>query len=358
MIPDVELKQIVKSFGPVSVVNGVSFTVEPGQFFSLLGPSGCGKSTLLRIISGFEQPDGGEIRIAGEDMSNTPPYRRPTGLVFQRWALFPHLSVFENIAFGMRIRRESSSLITKRVTELLELVGLANLGDRKPSQLSGGQQQRVAIARALAIRPKVLLLDEPLSSLDLKLRLQMQIELKKLQQEVGTTFIFVTHDQNEAMTMSDVIAVVNKGRIEQLGAPQDIYDHPATRFVAGFIGDSNLIEAKVEGRESDYVAVTTDGVKVLARCDQSLATVGNTVHVSLRYERIKLGYDVKTANRFSAVVRDVIFSGSAVRYNVQVAASKLELTVEVAHDGVTPLFPKGAEVTIGWDPEAAVVLFE
>jgi ABC-type Fe3+/spermidine/putrescine transport system ATPase subunit len=186
----------------------------------------------------------------------------------------------------------------------------------------------------------------------------MQMELKKLQEELGTTFIFVTHDQHEAMTMSDVIAVVNKGKIEQLGTPQEIYDHPATRFVAGFIGDTNLIEAKVEGRESDYVVLSMNGVRVLAKCDQSIASKGNTVHLSLRYERIKLGNEANTANRFSAVVRDVIFSGSAVRYIVQVAASNLELTAEVPHDGVTPLYNRGTDVTIGWDPEAAVVLSE
>jgi ABC-type Fe3+/spermidine/putrescine transport system ATPase subunit len=345
----VEVDRLHKSFGLVRAVDGVSFAVHPGQFFSLLGPSGCGKSTLLRLISGFEQADSGRISIAGVDMTRTPPNRRPTAMVFQRWALFPHLSAAGNVEFGLRVRHQGRAAVRRRVGELLDLVGLAGMGDRRPAQLSGGQQQRVALARALAIEPRVLLLDEPLSSLDLKLRLQMQLELKRLQREVGTTFIYVTHDQSEAMTMSDTIAVIDDGRIAQLGAPQDIYDRPADTFVASFIGDTNLFDVEAAG----------DGnLRAGSLTFPAPATVpdGDARAVSLRYERVRVGRELTTPIRFPGSVREVIFSGSARRYLVALEGEGLELFATSPHDGVTPAIGVGDRVAVGWEPDAAVVV--
>ncbi len=254
MTPDVEFRNVSKLFGDQKAVDDISFKVPAGSFFSLLGPSGCGKSTTLRMTSGFEYPDRGGIFIAGDDMTGVAPYRRPTNMVFQRWALFPHMTVFDNVAFGLTVERLPRDVIRTRVGQALELVGLTQFAERKPRQLSGGQMQRVALARALIKQPKVLLLDEPLGALDLKLRMQMQLELKRIQREVGTTFIYVTHDQGEALTMSDRIAVMNNGRIEQLASPQEIYDQPATRFVASFIGNANLLPVEIDEMPIRYRA--------------------------------------------------------------------------------------------------------
>jgi spermidine/putrescine transport system ATP-binding protein len=247
MPSDIEFNNVSKVFGAYLAVDDISFSVPKGSFFSLLGPSGCGKTTTLRMTSGFEWPDAGQIRIAGADMHNVAAYSRPTNMVFQRWALFPHMTVAQNVAFGLEVDGRPRDEIRRRVGEALELVDLLAFAERKPRQLSGGQMQRVALARALVKRPKVLLLDEPLGALDLKLRIQMQLELKRIQREVGTTFMYVTHDQGEAMTMSDQIAVMNKGKIDQLDTPQAIYDRPATRFVASFIGNTNLVPVDVSG---------------------------------------------------------------------------------------------------------------
>src|SRR5512145_1230470 len=242
---DVELQNITKRFGDFIAVDDVSLDIKDGEFFSLLGPSGCGKTTCLRMIAGFELPSEGEIKIRGKSMGDTPPYKRPVNTVFQNYALFPHMTVFENVAFGLEMQKVSRAEIKTRVKEALEMVRLPQLADRKPRQLSGGQQQRIALARALVNRPQVLLLDEPLSALDLKLRKAMQLELKELQHQVGITFIFVTHDQEEAITMSDRIAVMNEGVVQQVGAPREIYESPRNRFVADFIGETNFIEGEV-----------------------------------------------------------------------------------------------------------------
>ncbi|WP_342819036.1 ABC transporter ATP-binding protein, partial [Candidatus Hadarchaeum sp.] len=241
---DVEVKNVTKKFGEVIAVDNISFTVEKGQFFSLLGPSGCGKTTTLRMICGFETPTEGEIFIDGKPMTNVPPYKRPTNLVFQNLALFPHMNVYDNIAFGLRIKKVPEPEIQKRVKEMLELVRLPGYEKRKISQLSGGEKQRIAIVRALVNRPAVLLLDEPLGPLDLKLREEMVVELKRIKREVGTTFIYVTHDQGEALTMSDKIAVMNKGKIVQMGTPLEIYERPNSKFVADFIGGTNFFEGR------------------------------------------------------------------------------------------------------------------
>ena len=240
--PDVRLIDLVKRYGEVRAVDGVSLTIEHGEFFTLLGPSGSGKTTTLRLIAGFELPDGGRVELGGEPVEHLPPYARDVNTVFQDYALFPHMTVAENVAYGLRVRKVAKQERRRRAEEALELVRLAGTGARKPAQLSGGQRQRVALARAIVNRPRVLLLDEPLGALDLKLRQEMQLELKRIQQEVGITFVYVTHDQEEALTMSDRLAVFNAGRIEQVGAPADVYERPASEFIASFVGVSNLLE--------------------------------------------------------------------------------------------------------------------
>ena len=255
--PDVELVGVTKRFGATAAVDSIDLEVHPGEFLSLLGPSGCGKTTTLRLIAGFERPDEGEVRIGGRDVSRVPPYRRDVNTVFQSYALFPHLTVLDNVAYGLKQRGLGRSDRRVRATEMLELVRLTGFGERKPRQLSGGQQQRVALARALVMHPRVLLLDEPLGALDLKVRKELQIELKRIQEEIGITFVYVTHDQDEALAMSDRVVVMNAGRIEQIGAPRDIYDRPATEWIASFIGDTNFLHAG--GRE---VAIRPERLQV------------------------------------------------------------------------------------------------
>jgi spermidine/putrescine transport system ATP-binding protein len=251
---DVRLVDVTKKFGEHVAVDRINLEVEDGEFFSLLGPSGCGKTTTLRMIGGFEQPTSGLIELKGQDVTWLPPFKRDVNTVFQNYALFPHLTIFENVAFGLRRKAVKGNEVKRRVTEMLKLVELPGFESRRPNQISGGQAQRVALARALINRPAVLLLDEPLGALDLKLRKQMQVELKRIQQEVGITFIYVTHDQEEAMTMSDRIAVMNRGHYEQLGDPEVLYERPMTRFVAGFLGVSNLLPATVIGRDGTYAS--------------------------------------------------------------------------------------------------------
>ncbi|MCA9937743.1 MAG: ABC transporter ATP-binding protein [Anaerolineales bacterium] len=283
----VELQNVSKQFGDVLAVDHVSLQIADGTFFSLLGPSGCGKTTTLRMIAGFEQPTQGEILIQGQAVAGIPAYRRPVNTVFQNYALFPHMTVAANIAFGLEMSRTPRAEITRRVGEALELVRLPNLGDRKPTQLSGGQQQRVALARALVNRPKVLLLDEPLGALDLKLRKAMQLELKHIQEEVGITFIYVTHDQEEALTMSDAIAVMSDGVVRQVGAPRDIYERPANRFVADFIGETNFLEGEiVAGGEKAVVRV--GGALVRGVAEGRTTRRDQPVTVAIRPEKINL----------------------------------------------------------------------
>ncbi len=285
---DVRLVDVTKAFGPEAIaVDHISLDVHDGEFFSLLGPSGCGKTTTLRMIGGFEEPTSGLIELQGQDVTWLPPYKRNVNTVFQNYALFPHLTIYENVAFGLRRRKVSADEVKRRVPEMLELVELRGFDKRKPGQISGGQAQRVALARALINRPAVLLLDEPLGALDLKLRKQMQIELKRIQQDVGITFIYVTHDQEEAMTMSDRVAVMNRGRYEQLGAPQDLYERPTTRFVAGFLGASNLLRGRVEGVDGQRSMVRLDGSTVI-RLPTSQVAGRTSVDVGVRPEKIRM----------------------------------------------------------------------
>jgi spermidine/putrescine transport system ATP-binding protein len=308
----VELVGVTKRYGTVVAVDHVDLDIQPGEFLSLLGPSGCGKTTTLRMIAGFEQPDEGYVRISGEFVQGTPPYKRDVNTVFQQYALFPHMSVFDNVAFGPRSKRKKESDLRPKVHEMLEVVRLGEYTDRRPSQLSGGQQQRVALARALVNLPSALLLDEPLGALDLKLRQAMQLELKRIQREVGITFVFVTHDQDEALTMSDRIAVMNGGVVEQIGTPEDIYGRPATVFVAGFIGSANLLPGTVLASDGDGVEVKLpSGLTLDCESTEPLGA-GAEVTVMLRPERVRLIGD-GAEDGIPATVTDLIFQGATQR---------------------------------------------
>src|SRR3954454_13501835 len=299
----IELVGIAKRFhsrrGAVTAVERVDLTIVEGEFFSLLGPSGCGKTTTLRMIGGFEEPSEGQILFYGRDVFGVPPNHRDVNMVFQSYALFPHMSVFDNVAFGLRRKGVDGAQVHQRVNEMLDLVQLEGKSERRPRELSGGQQQRVALARALVNRPRALLLDEPLAALDLKLRQAMQIELKRIQREVGITFIFVTHDQNEALTMSDRLVVMNAGRIEQLGAPRDVYEHPRTRFVAGFIGTSNLITGTVERMDGGTAIIATPADEELSAPDAAAvgAVVRQPLDMTLRPEKILVTRERPDAGR-------------------------------------------------------------
>jgi spermidine/putrescine transport system ATP-binding protein len=344
---DVRLEGVTKRFDEVVAVDDLSLAIEQGTFFALLGPSGCGKTTTLRMIGGFDEPTSGRVELGGADVTGLPPYRRDVNTVFQSYALFPHLSIHENVAFGLRRKRVGRDEIGRRVAEMLELVGLAGLGRRKPRQLSGGQQQRVALARALVNQPRVLLLDEPLGALDLKLRKQMQLELKRIQNEVGITFVHVTHDQEEAMTMADAIAVMNGGRIEQLGAPRELYERPRTAFVAGFVGVSNLLHGVVSGAAT----VRLDGAGEVT-VSAALPEAGARVAVGVRPEKLSLG---SGANTIAGTVAESAYVGVATQYVVDTPAGALVAYVQNANGAADPLAP-GSAVTLGFEPESAFVL--
>jgi spermidine/putrescine transport system ATP-binding protein len=346
-VPEVRLDRLAKRYGDVVAVDGVSLEILPGEFFSLLGPSGCGKTTTLRMIGGFELPTGGTVHLRDRDVTREPPDKRAVNMVFQHYALFPHLSVGDNIGFGPKRQGLPRDEIRRRVAEGLALVHLEGYEKRKPSQLSGGQQQRVALARALANRPHVLLLDEPLGALDLKLRRQLQVELKRIQAEVGITFIYVTHDQEEALTMSDRIAVMNAGRVEQLGTPEDLYERPATRFVADFMGTTNLLHGTVEGgslrlETGELVALPSGG-----------RAPGSVVDVSIRPESMRLDGAPATGTGLAGCVEQAAYLGTTRSYLVRTQGG-LGLTVLVARDG--PRLPVGSEVVVSWNPDAALVL--
>ena len=373
---DVRLDGVTKTFGDVVAVDDVSIDVEQGEFLTLLGPSGCGKTTTLRCVAGLETPTAGDIYIGDERVNDIPPFERDTGMVFQSYALFPHMTVGENIAFGLQmrgfgepdagesrgletslkrlVRRKQSAEIDERVDDMLELVELPGMQDRKPSELSGGQQQRVALARALIIEPTVLLLDEPLGALDLQLRKNMQIELKNLQQELGTTFIYVTHDQEEALTMSDQIVVMNNGRIEQIGGSNEIYEEPETEFVADFIGETNLFYGSYVERDGEAV-VESDGLsyRVLSNPDAS-----GEVAFAVRPEKVEVGADAEGLdNAFDATVVDDIYKGNVGKFVIQLENGQ-QLTVDIQITDQAEYLNTGQDVTVGWSAENAVVLPE
>ena len=345
--PDVRLDRVVKHFDGVVAVDGISLEIPSGSFFALLGPSGCGKTTTLRMIGGFEEPDEGAIYLGDEDVVGLPPYRRDVNTVFQSYALFPHLSIFENVAFGLRRKGVDKQQVKGRVEEMLRLVGLGGVGRRRPRQLSGGQQQRVALARALVNRPQVLLLDEPLGALDLKLRKQMQLELKAIQHDLGLTFVHVTHDQEEAMTMADAIAVMNAGRIEQLGPPQELYERPATSFVAGFLGVSNLLAGTVEGPG----AIRLDGGGLVRT-----APNGRTGRVAagVRPEKITIGAG-GGANELTGTVAETAYIGVATHVVVRTPAGTVQVFAQNVDGGGRVPIP-GSDVTLTWSPEATFVV--
>jgi spermidine/putrescine transport system ATP-binding protein len=353
----VELKEVSKHFGPVVAVDGISLSVRDGEFFSLLGPSGCGKTTTLRLIAGFELLTAGEVYIGGRLQGETPPYRRPVNTVFQNYALFPHMSVFGNVAFGLEMQKVRKEDIRQRVLEALEMVRLPGMENRKPGQLSGGQQQRVALARALVNRPKVLLLDEPLGALDLKLRKAMQLELKALQHRVGITFVYVTHDQEEALTMSDRIAVMNHGRVLQVGTPGKIYERPADRFVADFIGETNFLEGQVRGRRVGEAAVVVEGVLTLHVPVERGVGMGEEVTVAIRPEKISLHTEPPDPRAVPGIVQEVIYTGTDTRYLVQLT-EKTTVTVRQQNVGIgaTACFPVDTQVYLHWQPESARLL--
>lgn len=347
-VPDIEFRGVAKRYGAVTAVSGIDLAVPPSAFVALLGPSGCGKTTCLRMIGGFEQPSEGQVFIRGQDMAGTPPYRRPVNMVFQQYALFPHLDVEANVSYGLRQARPrlSSRDIGRRAGEALEMVRLAGYGGRKIHELSGGQQQRVAMARALVNKPAVLLLDEPLAALDKKLRTDMQIELQNLQREIGITFVLVTHDQEEALSMSDFVCVMNGGRIVQLGQPSEIYDEPADLFVADFVGKTNLLSGTVAGHTGDLVDVAlADGTVVAARKRTALLQ-GETVSVSLRPESLSLG--APESGPLKGIVRNRIFLGSTAEYAIEVQGIGTLLAKADHLIGQGNLFKPGEPVAIGY----------
>ncbi len=354
---DLELRGVTKRFGDFVAVDDLTLTVPEGSFFALLGASGCGKTTTLRMVAGLERPTAGTILLGDDDITELKPYRRPVNTVFQSYALFPHLTIFENVAFGLR--RTKSKELKSKVGEMLELVELQDYGQRRPGQLSGGQQQRVALARALINRPRVLLLDEPLGALDLKLRRAMQIELKRIQTEVGITFIHVTHDQEEAMTMADTIAVMNAGVIEQQGDPGELYGHPRTTFVANFLGQSNLIPGVIRSRNGDEFVTEVHGITVLASQVSSSHLEGN-VWVGVRPEKVTLqspGEGVRDGqNRLpGGVVTDVSYVGVSTQYGVRLPFGQ-ELMVFEQNTGERPPFRSGDTVDLTWLPAHTFLL--
>jgi spermidine/putrescine transport system ATP-binding protein len=351
------LENLTKSFGAFTAVDDLDLDVPRGSFFALLGPSGCGKTTTLRMVAGLETPTSGGITLAGQDITYAKPYKRPVNTVFQNYALFPHLDIYENVAFGLKRRKAGN--VDAQVKEMLSLVELDSQTRKRPAQLSGGQQQRVALARALINKPEVLLLDEPLGALDLKLRRNMQIELKRIQTEVGLTFIHVTHDQEEAMTMADTVAVMNAGVIEQMGAPEELYENPRTTFVANFLGQSNLIEGTIKGRSGDLVTVDMHGIDVSVPAARSHAD-GDKGWIGIRPEKVLIGdpgeqLDAPGNSVPGGVVSDVSFVGVSTQYLVRMPWGQ-ELQVFAQNTGHRRIYRSGEQVDLSWRPDYAFLL--
>ncbi len=356
--PCVVLDSVTKRFGELTAVDAIDLDIAEGEFFTMLGPSGCGKTTTLRMIAGFEEVTQGRLTIDDVDMLGIPPHKRPTNTVFQSYALFPHLSVQENVAFGLRRKGVEKSEIQRRVREELERVGLAAEANRRPSQLSGGMQQRVALARALVNLPRVLLLDEPLGALDLKLRKGLQVELKKIQREVGITFVYVTHDQEEALTMSDRIAVMNQGRIEQVGDPEEVYDRPSTTFVAGFIGVSNLMPGTVRKTGSDGEVELDTGVQVRTHVDGF--SPGERCHAVVRPEKLTIGSGNGDRPSVEGLVESSLYLGTSTQLIVSLSGDvRMTVLVPNTNEAERQQLPGGgARVQLSWAPEHMHVVRE
>jgi spermidine/putrescine transport system ATP-binding protein len=354
-LSEVRLEDLTKHFKDVVAVDDVSLTIADGEFFSLLGPSGCGKTTTLRMIGGFEEPTDGIIHLAGRDVTGLPPYKRDVNTVFQSYALFPHLNVAENIAYGLKRKKVDRGEIRKRVADVLELVDLEGFGERRQNQLSGGQQQRVALARALVNRPQVLLLDEPLGALDLKLRKQMQLELKRIQAEVGITFVYVTHDQEEAMTMSDRIAVMNAGHMEQLGEPQSVYELPATEFVAGFLGASNLLDGEIESVNGREAKVRLAAGATVVVPSARLPGRSGPVRVGVRPEKLHIqaaeGLRDRAVNALDATVNVSTYIGVSTSYECSTSDGAKVVVYVQNLDGAAHSIGAGQRVRLSWEPE-------
>jgi spermidine/putrescine transport system ATP-binding protein len=354
-VEDLHLVNLTKTFGDFKAVDNLSLTIPAGSFFALLGPSGCGKTTTLRMVAGLEEPTSGQIKLGQDDITNLPPYKRWVNTVFQSYALFPHLTIYENVAFGLR--RQKANDIDRQVKAMLELVELTTQAQKKPQQLSGGQQQRVAVARALINEPDVLLLDEPLGALDLKLRRQMQLELKRIQTEVGITFVHVTHDQEEAMTMADTIAVMNEGKIEQMGSPIQIYEHPKTAFVANFLGQTNLFEGTVAGIEGDELAVKVKDTTIFVPLSSTEIRSGRIVF-GVRPEKVKIvdqGKPGLPKNQINGSIKLTAFVGVSTQYEV-ITNWGQEVSAFEQNIDPTDLGRPGQAVTLAWEPRHSFVL--
>jgi spermidine/putrescine transport system ATP-binding protein len=357
-LPAIELSGVVKEFQArgevVTAVAGIDLDIREGEFFSLLGPSGCGKTTTMRMIAGFEEPTQGVIRLHGQDVTNVSPNKRDVNMVFQSYALFPHMNVFENVAFGLRRKAVAKSEITRRVGEMLDIVDMAGRSERRPRELSGGQQQRVALARALVNNPRALLLDEPLGALDLKLRQAMQVELKRIQREVGITFVYVTHDQNEALTMSDRIAVMSDGSIEHLGTPREIYEHPRTRFVAGFIGTSNLLTGTVTRLDGDLAVIrVSPDERILVPVPDRAVTEGSRLELTVRPEKI----DLTTARpsgegcALRGTVTEVVYLGTSTNFSVTTSLGADVVVFQQNSASAGDMAARGDSVWLSWNPQ-------
>jgi spermidine/putrescine transport system ATP-binding protein len=355
----IALERVSKRFGSVEAVRAVSVDIREGEFLTLLGPSGCGKTTTLRMVAGFEQPDEGRILLRGEDVTNALPNRRKVNMVFQHYALFPHMSVFDNVAFGLKLKKVGRSEQRDRVLEMLSVVDLEGMERRRPQQLSGGQQQRVALARALVNRPAALLLDEPLGALDLKLRKQMQLELKRIQSELGTTFVYVTHDQEEALSMSDRIAVMNEGVIEQIGSPREVYEHPLTAFVADFIGSLNALDLRVDEVGDGLATMRLDGGQRIVVPVGTRVAAGERLKVAVRPERIRLDAADAPApeqgSRLEGVIAETVFLGMVTHFHVDTDVCGRLVSHRLNDEG-TSRFGSGRRVVLTWAPEHSSVL--
>lgn len=350
---EVQVAAAVKRYGQVHAVKGIDLHIRGSEFLTLLGPSGCGKTTLLRMIAGFEAPTSGRILIDGKDVTKVPTYRRPIGMVMQNLALFPHMDVSDNVMFGLLLRKESKATARRKAVDALAMVGLSGYEDRLIHQLSGGQKQRVALARSLVTEPAVLLLDEPLSALDLKLRQQMQDELKRIQRQVGTTFIFVTHDQEEAMSMSDRIAVVNKGLVEQLGSPEDVYDSPASLFVANFVGETNVFPGRVVSASDQRLEVSVDQTSRIVAARGEGFQAGDKVNLMVRPDYLQIS-PAGSSGGLMGTVTDRTFMGSGTRYLL--SAGEREIKLRVPHNPNEVGFGLGDQVEVTWQDGACVAL--
>jgi spermidine/putrescine ABC transporter ATP-binding subunit len=349
----IDIQNVTKRFGSLAAADAVSLTIQDGELFTLLGPSGCGKTTLLRVVAGFNVPDEGDVLFGGQRVNDMPPHERGIGMVFQNFALWPHMTVFDNVAYGLKLRKVPRSEITTRVNAVFDKVRLAKLGDRYPGQLSGGQQQRVALARALVLNPKILLLDEPLSNLDAKVRVQVRQEIRKLQKELGITTMYVTHDQEEALTLSDRIAVFNEGRVLQIGPPKQLYERPANRFVADFIGINNIIDGVVDATEADKGLRVRTAVGEFTTLYDARFKIGDPCIICVRPETAALGEAPPDRNRVAGRITFAAYLGNNLRYDIEIAPGVI-FKADIRDVWHHEVLPAGTDVTVTFKPSSTV----